>query len=88
MATGAVKTILVCEPSATPSAPCPAGQAPAATTAYVIEASSASYIDSATEPFDYGVASAFWVASFSVVCLIYFTSRFIEEIIDLVKRGF
>lgn len=87
MSVGAVKTIVVCEPSATPSAPCPAGQAPAATSAYVIESSSASFLDTAAEPFDYELAGAFWGVSFTFVCLLYFTSRFIEEIIDLVKRG-
>ena len=72
---GAVKTVLVCEPSAAPAAPCPAGSAPVFAQAYLIEPGSASYIDAVTTPFDYTQAAAYWSSAFVFTLTLYVVAR-------------
>jgi hypothetical protein len=87
MATGTVQTIVVCAASSTPAAPCPAGQAPATFSAYVLDPAQALYFDAVTAPFDYGVAMSFWTAAFITTLVLYVTPRILGEIIAMVRNN-
>lgn len=85
MPAGVLQTVLVCQESPTPSAPCPAGQAPAAMQAYVVYPASASYLDAVAEPFDYATGAAFWSAAFVFTLSLYILARIYGSLISMVR---
>lgn len=85
MPAGTLKTILVCQDNAAPMAPCPAGQAPVAVHAYVIEPASASYFDAVAEPFDYANGAAFWSIAFVFTLSLYIATRIYGSIINMTR---
>ena len=62
--TGAVKTIITCEPAAESATPCPAGTAPVVTSAYLLDASAQHQVEAAFSPVDYASASSFGMIAF------------------------
>lgn len=85
MPAGSVKTILVCADSATPQAPCPAGQAPVAVSAYTVDPSSAPYFDAVVEPFDYANGAAFWSFAFVFTLSLYIGARIYGYIVNMTR---
>lgn len=91
MTTGTLQSIVVCVDSSTPTpafSPCPSGQVTQVMSAYVLDPSSANLLQALNTPFDYTVAGAFWVSSFVFTLTLYFFSRFIGQIIAMVRRDF
>lgn len=67
---GAAKTVLVCEAAVDTVAPCPAGMAPATTSAFVLDASAQAQVDAALGPIAFSESGAFWAIAFvSVIAL-------------------
>lgn len=71
MPLGSLKTVVICEPSATPAAPCAAGEAPYTLQAYVLEPSAQLQLEGLVSPVDFAQASFFWAASFAFVVSIW-----------------
>lgn len=89
---GALKTVLICEPTTgAPRPPCGtiAGQAhvPAVMNAYVLLPDSKSYIDAVTTPFDYELAGQFWALAFTTVLGLYLVSANAGLILGFLRRG-
>lgn len=85
MTVGALRTILVCAASDTPALPCPAGQAPAAVSGFVIDAAQSDVFNSAFDPVDPAALASFWGFSFVLVVILYLFSKYIGQIIGMVK---
>lgn len=85
MSSGAVQTILVCQPAADTVAPCPAGSAPVPTQAYVLAPDQAGFLDAATAPYDFVAGGQFWLAAFVFTLTLYFGSRIYAYIISMVR---
>jgi hypothetical protein len=64
---GAVKTVITCEPAAETAAPCPAGTAPAITTAYLLDVTAQHQVDAAFSPVDHASASSLGLHVFSLL---------------------
>lgn len=88
MPAGNVVPVLVCvaSPDGTTLQPCPAGQQPAAVSAYLLDGSSSGFFDTAFSSVDPEIAAGFWAASFISVLSIYLFSRYIGDLIGMVKR--
>ena len=85
MASGALENVIVCRASATPAAPCGAGEAPVAVQAYILDPASSSFIDAAAQPYDYASGSGFWAAAFVFTLTLYLGSRIFGTIINMVR---
>lgn len=85
MPVGELKTILVCQPSGTPAAPCPAGEAPASLQAYVIDPASQGFFDTLNTPYDYERGAALWAWGFVFIMTLALVSRAIGYVIETLK---
>lgn len=87
MAVGSIQTLLVCSATTDGStvSPCPAGQGPTATTAYVVAPDSASYFEAAVGPYDFVNGAAFWSGAFIFTLTLYFSSTIYKSILKLVR---
>lgn len=88
MAAGSTLNILVCKEGPETVSPCGTGSAPAFVSAYILNTTEAANYENNAGPFDYASASIFWASSFTLTVLLYFTSRFIGEIVGMVRRDF
>ncbi|MEK6368040.1 MAG: hypothetical protein V4803_16620 [Burkholderia gladioli] len=98
MAAGSVQTIAVCGPStgvisvAGHAALCGTdanGNPLYLTTmrAYVLDPSSASYIDALAQPFDYVQAAGFWGLAFTTIVTLWLVSHGAGAIVNFVRRA-
>ena len=85
MATGSVKTLIVCMDSSEPAAPCPAGQAPVPVQSYTLEPSAGSYFEQALGAFDYESAAAFWSVAFVFTISLYLGTRLIGSVVNMTR---
>lgn len=97
MSAGSVQTIVVCGPAA--GAVSVSGRAISCGTdangnplymttmqAYVLDPSSASYIDAVAQPFDYVQAAGFWGVAFTTVITLWLVSHGAGAIVNFVRR--
>lgn len=85
MAAGSLENVIVCRPSATPAAPCAAGEAPTVVQAYVIDPAGASFFDAAAQPYDPSTGVAFWSAAFVFIVGLYISTRVIGTLVNMVR---
>ncbi|MDR7334277.1 hypothetical protein [Roseateles asaccharophilus] len=85
MPAGSLENVIVCRPSATPAAPCGAGEAPTVLQAYVLAPSSSSFVDAAAGPYDYATGAAYWSAAFVFTVSLYLCTRVIGTIVNMVR---
>lgn len=85
MPAGTLENVIVCRPSATPAAPCAAGEAPATVQAYVLDPAGASLLEAASQPYDTATGLAFWSGSFVFIVGLYVGTRVIGQIVNMVR---
>jgi len=85
MPIGSLQTILVCQASATPALPCPAGSAPVSVSTYVLDATSQGYLDTLNTPYDYERGAALWAWGFIFIMTLAVISRGIGYVIQTLK---
>ncbi len=74
-ALGTVQTMLICHPTGTvDNAACPAGTKLMPVNAYVLDQTSAGYIDATSSPVDYDAAFAVWGFFFVVTLVLYLSA--------------
>lgn len=85
MATGSIKTVLVCADSAITVAPCPSGQAPAIYDAYLVEPANSGFLDTISQP-DFSDAGTFFAVGFLIPMTFYVFSLGLGSVIGFIKR--
>jgi hypothetical protein len=85
MAAGSLENVIVCRASATPAAPCGAGEAPTVVQAYVLDPSGASFVDAVSQPYDYALGSAYWSGAFVFTMTLYLSTRVLGTIVNMVR---
>lgn len=85
MPAGTPENVILCRASATPAAPCGAGEAPVVAQAYVLDPAGSSYFDAIAQPYDYAAGAAFWSAAFVFTLGLYLSTRVFGTLINLVR---
>jgi hypothetical protein len=85
MSSGTLENVILCRTSATPAAPCGAGEAPTVVQAYVLDPAGASFFDAVATPYDYAAGAAFWAFAFVFTMTLYLGARFMGTLINMVR---
>lgn len=85
MSAGTLENVILCRASATPAAPCGAGEAPTVVQAYVLDPAGASFFDAVSQPYDYSVGAAFWGFAFVFTMTLYLSTRILGTLINMVR---
>jgi hypothetical protein len=93
MALGSLQQIIVCVPVTTGAtgAPCQTvggvKYRPAMQSAYLVDPANSSFLDMALEPLDVVSASSAFLASFSMVVLVFLLGRGVGSVLSLIRKG-
>lgn len=87
MSAGTVQTIVICAPSPFSQAPCPSGQAVSTIQGFVLDPASQASFNALTEPFDYSIASQFFMFGFVTVMSFWLLGFAVGAIVNRVKRA-
>jgi hypothetical protein len=77
---GSLESVLVCKAAGSTVDPCPAGQAPAIVSAYILDVSAQSGMDAALAPIDFAQASVFWGLAFALVLAVWSLAHLFRQV--------
>lgn len=82
---GTTQTVLVCVPGEGVQGVCPSGYSQSVTQAYLVAPTEAGYLDAMAQPFEPGVAGAYFGFAFASTVFVYLLSLGCGALIQMVK---